>query len=53
MESFMQFWTWVYVVGLGAFVLMAIVILPLGARDLLRLLRELDSDKRADDDEID
>jgi hypothetical protein len=53
MESFMQFWTWAYLLGFGAFVLMSLIILPLGARDLLRLLRELDSDKRADDDEID
>ena len=53
MESFMQFWTWAYLLGFGAFVLMALVILPLGARDLLRLLRELGSEKRPIDDESD
>ena len=45
MEGLQLFWTWAYLLGFGAFVIMAIVIIPLGFRDLLRLLKDLGIDK--------
>lgn len=45
MEMWQQMWTGIYLVGLGLFLLMAIVILPLGFRDLLRLLKDLAADE--------
>jgi len=44
-EEFKLFWTFAYILGCGAFAVMACVVIPLGARDLLRLLRELRQDK--------
>ena len=46
MESLRQFWTWFYVFGIGSFCLMAMVIVPLGFRDLLRLFMELNKNRR-------
>ena len=48
MENLQRFWTWTYLLGCGAFVVMAIVIVPLGLRDLVRLLHDLGSDDHAD-----
>ena len=40
-ESLRTFWTWVYIIGLGTFAVVAVTIIPWGFRDLLHLLREL------------
>ena len=44
-------WKWVLIVGLGSFFLLSLVVLPLGARDLLRLFRRLDDPSRHSDDD--
>ena len=50
-EIWTEIWKWVLIIGLGSFFLLALVVLPLGARDLLRLFRRLDDPSRdADDD---
>jgi len=41
MDNWIELWAWVYKIGLGTFYLMAIVIIPLGARDMWRMFREL------------
>ncbi|NOY29569.1 MAG: hypothetical protein GXP28_05150 [Planctomycetes bacterium] len=41
MDGWIELWAWVYKIGLGAFYLTAIVIIPLGARDMWRMFREL------------
>jgi len=41
MESWITFWTVVCLVGFASFYVLVLAILPLGARDLLALLRHL------------
>jgi len=41
MDGWIELWSWVYKIGLGTFYLMAIVIIPLGARDMWQMFREL------------
>ena len=41
MNSLTTFWTWAYGIGLTLFALLVVVIIPLGARDLKRLLKDL------------
>ncbi len=36
-----SFWTVIYIVGLASFYALLLVVIPLGARDLRALLREL------------
>jgi hypothetical protein len=45
-ETLQQFWTWAYLIGGGSFALVAILVMPLGLRDLLRLMRELADEDR-------
>jgi len=37
MEPWIEFWKWAFIIMLGVFYGIVLVILPLGARDLLRL----------------
>jgi hypothetical protein len=46
MESLISLWGWIYTICLGAFALLALVIIPLGARDLLKLFRSLGRDDK-------
>jgi len=41
MDNWIELWAWVYKIGLGLFYLIAVVIVPLGARDMWRMFREL------------
>lgn len=41
MESWIAFWKYACIVGFGCFYLLAVVVIPLGARDLMRLFRRL------------
>ena len=41
MSGWAWFWSAVLAVGIGAFLLMALVVVPLGLRDVVRLLRTL------------
>lgn len=38
-DTLIAIWGWIYVLGLGAFFAVAVFVIPLGARDVLRLLR--------------
>lgn len=49
MQTLQLFWTWVYLVGLGAFAAVAVSVIPWGARDLARLLKELKEESRQDE----
>ena len=53
MNGLQQFWTWVYLLGIGAFVIMTVVIIPLGFRDLLRLLKDLGAGEQDGEHESD
>jgi len=37
-----ELWSWLLVIGLGSFFLLVLVVIPLGARDILRMFRRLD-----------
>ena len=45
MESWIEFWKWTYVIMLGLFYLIVLVVIPLGIRDLVRLFRMLRQDR--------
>ena len=45
MNSWITFWQWLYIIGLGSFFVLVLAIIPLGARDLMRLFRHLNRDK--------
>ena len=49
-QAWIQFWKIVLIVGLGSYFLLAIAIVPAGARDILRLFKKLDSSDVEDDD---
>lgn len=49
MEAFQTFWGWAYVIGIGLFAAVAVVIVPLGFRDVLQLLRELSDEVNSGD----
>ena len=38
-EALIELWGWIYALGLGSFFAVAIFVIPLGARDVWRLLR--------------
>lgn len=44
-EALIALWGWIYVLGLGSFFAVAIVVIPLGARDVWRLFRSADDGK--------
>ena len=46
MESLKEFWTWVYIFGSCGFVIMALIVIPLGFRDLIRMFTQLNDDHR-------
>lgn len=41
MDGWITFWKYVYIVGLASFFVVAAVIIPLGARNLIQLFRQL------------
>lgn len=45
MEFLKDFWTWAYIIGMGLFAVMAVIIIPLGLRDLIRLFVHLNDDR--------
>jgi len=47
MQGWIEFWKWTYAIMVGAFYLIVLVIIPLGARDMVHLFRLL----RREDDE--
>ena len=38
-DSLIAVWSWIYALGLGSFFVVAVVLIPLGARDVWRLYR--------------
>ena len=46
MEFMKEFWTWTYIIGFGLFAVMAVFIIPLGLRDLIRLFADLNKDRQ-------
>lgn len=47
-DFWMSLWTWIYVLGLGAFFVIALAMVPLGARDVVRLLRAIQVGREED-----
>ncbi len=41
MDSWVIFWKWAYLIGLVSFAVLVVVVIPLGARDLVRLFQHL------------
>jgi hypothetical protein len=50
MSGWITFWTWVYIIGCPLGALMALIILPFGVRDLVRLYRLLNAQAPSNDD---
>jgi len=49
MNGWITFWKIVCIIGLGSFYLSVLVIIPLGARDITALLKQLGSKRDRDD----
>lgn len=41
MTGWITFWKWACIVGIGSFFVMVLFVIPLGARDIVRLFRRL------------
>jgi|GEM_PF-1647700 len=50
MSDLHSFWTWVYLIGLSSFFLLALLIIPLGGKDLKKLFGQLHSERDAFDE---
>jgi len=50
MDALITFWIWVYALGIASFCVLAIILIPLGARDLGALFRSLSGDTEDQDD---
>ena len=50
-QVWIQFWQYVLLIGLGSYALLALIIIPFGARDILRLFRKLDQSDSSGDNE--
>lgn len=49
-HTWIQIWKYVLLAGLGSYALLALVIIPCGARDIYRLFQRLDRPDADDDD---
>ena len=47
-SEWIMFWQTVLGIGLGSYVLMALIIIPFGARDVLKLFCKLDANDQRD-----
>lgn len=45
LESLVSLWTWIYALGLGSFFVIALAIVPLGARDVWQMLRKAEAER--------
>ena len=45
MADLLTTWKWIYTIGLATFAVLAVVIIPLGARDLIALFKSLGEKK--------
>jgi len=41
MDAWIEFWKYACLIGFGLFYLLVLIVIPLGARDLMRLFRHL------------
>lgn len=41
-HAWIQFWKYVLIAGLGSYAVLALIIIPCGARDIYRLFQKLD-----------
>ncbi|HUF11289.1 MAG TPA: hypothetical protein VMO47_18350 [Rhodothermales bacterium] len=41
MDLWITFWTVIILLGIGAFVVLVVIVIPLGGKDVLELLRRL------------
>jgi len=48
MDGWIQLWTWVYIIGFAVYAAVALVLIPLGGRDILRMFATLKSQGRTD-----
>ena len=42
-QAWKDFWGWAFTIGIGAFYVLVVIMIPLGMRDLLRLLAKLNA----------
>ena len=49
METLRDFWTWAFILGIGSFYVMVLIVIPLGFFDLLKLFRNLKEEEQGDD----
>jgi hypothetical protein len=49
--GWISLWTWIYALGLGSFLVLAVVMVPLGARDVWRLLRAIERESEREREE--
>lgn len=50
-HAWIQFWKYVLIVGLGSYAVLALIIIPCGARDVYRLFQKLDRQETEDQSE--
>jgi hypothetical protein len=49
MNGLVTFWTWAYLIGCGLFLVVAVIVAPLGWRDMIKLFRALDQAEESDE----
>ncbi len=42
-SAWIKFWEIILTIGFGSFAILVLIVIPLGARDVLRLFRKLDA----------
>ena len=47
-DALINVWGWIYTLGLGAFTVLVIIVIPLGARDLASLFQSLGTGDKND-----
>lgn len=49
MDGWIQLWTWIYIVGFIIYAAVALVLIPLGGRDIARMFATLKAQARRND----
>ena len=44
MELWISFWKWSYIIGMASFFALVVILIPLGARDLISMFRRLEQE---------
>ncbi len=50
-SAWIKFWETVLIIGFGSFAILVLIVIPLGARDVLRLFKKLDAASKQDEED--